>query len=119
MGHFIYIFAGVKKQVAKYLVVVWLAALLLLGNLPMDFIHQFADHEDTVHKDHHGLVIEKQHHHCAYLSLTLASFVNDFNIPFVEFVAPTVFFTKKQAVISHNYIQRCIIAVALRGPPLA
>lgn len=105
-----------KNNVTRLLLVVWFSLLLFVGNTPMDFIHLFADHKDTVHRDHKGLVIEKKHHHCAYLSLTLTSFINDYQLPFVAFIAPQ-FFTKHPA-IAIRYVQRCIVSVSLRGPPL-
>jgi hypothetical protein len=81
----------------------------------MDFIHLFADHSDTKHNDQTGLVIEKQHHHCAFLSLTLTSFANDYSVPVLSFY-PSEYFTRHAAITS-KYIQRSIVAVSLRGPP--
>ena len=106
-----------QKKATKYLLVIWFAILLLIGNTPMDFIHQFADHKDTVHHNHKGLVIENKHHHCAFLSLTLTSFVNDYQVPVVVFSAGE--FITRRAAISANYVQRAIVAASLRGPPQA
>jgi hypothetical protein len=106
----------VKRKITKYLFAIWFSILLLLGNTPMDFIHLFADHKDTIHHEHKGLVIENKHHHCACLSLTLTSFVNDYSIPVIHFIS-SEYFTKYTA-ISGGYIQRCIVAVSLRGPPV-
>lgn len=93
--------------------------LLLLGNTPMDFIHLFADHVDTEHKavERKGPVFEKKHHHCAFLSLSLESFVNDYSIPVILFTPP-VYFTVRTALPEQS-VQRCIVAVSLRGPPAA
>ena len=91
--------------------------LLLLGNTPMEFVHLFADHKDTEHHEHKGLVIEKKHHHCAYLSLTLTSFINDYQVHYYYYkVAPH---PVAHTTICINYMQRSIIAVSLRGPPIA
>ena len=83
----------------------------------MDFIHLFADHKDTIHHEHKGLVIENKHHHCAFLSLTLTSFINDYTIPFVPF--RSIVHGAKYTFAGVNYVQRCIVAVSLRGPPAA
>ncbi len=104
-----------KRRIAKHIVAVWFSMLLLLGNTPMEFIHSFADHIDTVHKEHKGLVIEKKHHHCAYLSLTLTSFINDYQLPFVIVSFPG-YFPEYNSVVA-NSVQRAIIATSLRGPP--
>jgi len=106
----------VKPKITKYIVAIWFSILLLIGNTPMDFIHLFADHKDSVHGDHTGPVIEQQHHHCAYLSLTLTSFVNDYSVPVILF-ASSVYFIHYHA-IPQGYIQRSIIAASLRGPPI-
>jgi hypothetical protein len=110
---------AVIKRVAKYGLAVWFAVLLLIGNTPMDFIHLFADHVDTEHTgiEHKGPVFEKKHHHCAFLSLSLESFVNDYSVPVISFT-PLVYFTVRTALYEHS-VQRCIVAVSLRGPPAA
>jgi hypothetical protein len=106
-----------SRRITKYVLVIWFSALLMLGNTPMDFIHSFADHKDTVHKEHHGLVIEKKHHHCAFLSLTIAAFINDYHLPVVTFTTEE-FFIRHQALIAH-FLQDRIVEVSLRGPPAA
>lgn len=95
----------------------WFSMLLLVGNTPMDFIHQFANHHDTVHKDHKGLVIENKHHHCAYLSLTLASFINNYSISAIPFVR--LQHQAKYTSIALHCVQRAVISASLRGPPAA
>lgn len=104
-----------SKKIVRYVAVIWLSFLLLLGNTPMEFVHLFADHEDTVHKDHHGLVIEKKHHHCAYLSLTLTAFVNDYHVPIIIFSHLQHY--ANYATLTRGYVQRSIIRSTLRGPP--
>lgn len=94
-----------------------MAVLLLAGNTPMDFFHQFANHEDTVHHERKGLVIEKKHHHCAFLSLTLDSFINDYSLPCVVSKCPEYFITYNQPAV--YVVERYVIATALRGPPAA
>jgi hypothetical protein len=107
----------VRIKVFKYIFAVWFSILLLIGNTPMDFIHLFADHEDTVHKEHTGLVIEKKHHHCAFVSLTLTSFVNDYYIPSILFTTPGYFV--KHTSITICFVQRNVVHSSLRGPPVA
>jgi hypothetical protein len=107
---------AVKVGIAKRILVVWFSFLLFLGNTPMDFVHLFANHQDTVHRGHKGLVIEKKHHHCAYLSLTLTSFINDFQ-------APCAFYTSCVFHVQHStagvsFVQRFLLAASLRGPPM-
>ena len=108
---------SVKNNITRYILVIWFSLLLLLGNTPMEFIHLFAGHKDTVHHMHKGLVIENKHHHCAFLSLTLTSFINDYQVPYIFFI-PAQYFPE-HAAIATCYIQRTIVAAALRGPPLA
>jgi hypothetical protein len=82
----------------------------------MDFVHLFANHEDTVHHEHKGLTIEKKHHHCAYLSLTLTSFINDFQTPCAFYTSCV--FNVKHITAGVNYVQLLILAASLRGPPM-
>jgi hypothetical protein len=117
-GIFPYICLRVAKKFTKYLVSVWFVILLVIGNTPMDFIHLFAGHKDSVHAFHKGVVIENKHHHCAFLLLTLASFVNDSQAPAVTLQSRQVHI-RRHTSISTYYIQRCIVAVSLRGPPIA
>lgn len=106
-----------KISFAKYILAVWFSSLLLLGNTPMEFAHLFANHKDTIHREHKGLVIEKKHHHCAFLSLTLTSFINDYQVPYAFILNPE--YLVRHVAACKNYIQRCIVAVSLRGPPVA
>jgi hypothetical protein len=105
----------VKKSVAKYILVVWCSLLIMLGNTPMEFVHLFADHKDTVHHEGKGLCIENKHHHCAYLSLTITPFINDYQMLYVRFLPPS--YLVMPEAVGVNYVQRCIIATSLRGPP--
>jgi len=107
----------VKKNIFSYILAVWFSALLLLGNTPMEFIHLFAHHTDTVHHVHKGLVIENKHHHCAFLSLTLTTFANDNCLPVILFSSQEYFI--QHAAISTHFVQQCIVSVSLRGPPVA
>ena len=81
----------------------------------MEFIHLFTDHKDTVHVTHKGLVIENKHHHCAFLSLTLTSFINDFDLPFIRLTSVQHFI--RYADITSDFALERIESVSLRGPP--
>ena len=109
----------VLKKITKYILAVWFAVLLFIGNTPMDFVHRFADHNDTVHRhsEHKGPLFEKKHHHCAFLYHSITSFVNDYSVPVILFTS-SVYFLRHTA-IAQNYMQHCIVAVSLRGPPVA
>lgn len=104
------------KNLAKHIVVVWFAFLLLLGNTPMEFIHLFAHHKDTTEHESKGLVFEKKHHHCSFLSLTLTSFENDYQVPHITCTIPSVYHVFNE-VAAVSYLQRALVAVAPRGPP--
>lgn len=94
----------------------WLAILLLFGTTPKDFIHVFADHKDTVHTQHQGFVLEKQHHHCTFLSFSLTVFDNDQQLPFVARL-----FTEHHGnyiITTERSVNRSVVYTALRGPPV-
>lgn len=104
------------KKVAKILFSAWLAMLLLFGNTPMEFIHSFTGHVDTVDTPHKGLAIENKHHHCAFLAFEVTAFNNDYDFPVLHFIKPFSF-TQKHTEIAVSYIQRIIVNNSLRGPP--
>lgn len=106
-----------RQQAIRFVLAVWFSMLLLLGNTPMEFIHLFAGHRDTVHHRHQGLVIENKHHHCAFLSLTLTSFINDYQLPFVP--RPVVRHTVSPCCYRCLSMQQAILHVNQRGPPVS
>lgn len=109
--------SGARNIVIKYAAISWLSFLLLMGNTPMEFIHLFADHNDTVHEVHKGLVIEKKHKHCAFLSLTIDAFINDYRLPVITTIFPEYFATSIR--FSARYLFRAIYNNYLRGPPFS
>ncbi len=109
--------SGVRNIIIKYAAISWLSFLLLMGNTPMEFIHQFADHSDTVHEVHKGLVIEKKHKHCAFLSLTIDAFINDYRLPVITILFSGYFTTRIR--FSEHYLFRAIYYNYLRGPPVS
>jgi hypothetical protein len=106
-----------KRGILHYFLAVWFSFLLLLGNTPMEFVHSFAGHKDTVHHEHKGLSFENKHHHCAFLSLTLTCFINDFSVPYVTLRLPVM--AGQHTSFGPRFVQRAIIAASLRGPPAA
>jgi len=95
-----------------------LGVLLFFGTLPKDFVHQFADHHDTVHSSsygHDGPVIEQQHHHCDYIDYALTPFAYvpfSFNPVFTE----PPFFTYPDVPVAGHHSEPGL-HTALRGPP--
>ncbi|WP_276133990.1 hypothetical protein [Polluticoccus soli] len=97
---------------------IWLAILLVFGGTPKEFVHLFANHKDTVHCNQlrtDGLVIEDQHHHCSFLSFTLAPFVNDVQVFY--FSGDKEAFPKQVAAAVQHLTSREVITSLLRGPP--
>lgn len=48
----------------------WLLGVFFLNATPREFIHLFANHEDTQDQDHaDGLVFSKVHQHCGFLNI--------------------------------------------------
>ena len=83
----------------------------------MEFVHLFANHKDTVHHEEKGLCFEKKHHHCAFLSLTLTSFINDYSIDFARF--ETYEFVTRHYPVNDVYTGHYTVSTSLRGPPAA
>ena len=104
------------KRTAHIILAVWLAVLVLFGSTAKEFIHDFAGHRDTVHKDYeHGITIEKEHHHCAFLSFSLTAFDQHISTPvtFCNCIAHRcAYLLYRQALV-----QREIVRAPLRGPP--
>jgi hypothetical protein len=106
-----------QGQTVKKAVVVFFAALLLLVNTPMDFIHLFTGHKDGVHQKHNGLVIEQHHHHCGFLQLTVTPFANDTHFPVLQFAASE--YGEQHFRLCDHIISSGLFHHQLRGPPAA
>lgn len=106
------------KKVLHSVLSVFLGLLLVFGSTSKEYIHLFADHEDTVHCHQHydGLTIEQEHHHCTFLSFTLTSFINDAGQYHIEF-RPHHDLILQKAQVDH-LIPRAVPASRLRGPPV-
>jgi hypothetical protein len=96
-------------------------ALLLLNGTPREFIHTFTGHQDTIdhlhlknHADHHA-AFEKEHHHCAFLNITLPIFSFYFETFQIKAIPVEIFYFD-QALLS--FISHERKHTALRGPPL-
>ncbi|XZF16427.1 hypothetical protein ACTHGU_09820 [Chitinophagaceae bacterium MMS25-I14] len=92
--------------------------ILLFGTTPMEYVHTFTHHKDTVHHAHqHGLSFENKHHHCDFLSFQLLPFDNDIYIPHFYYIPAEYCSTHAALVLS--FVQRSIVRTSLRGPPTA
>ncbi|RYD55211.1 MAG: hypothetical protein EOP56_16830 [Sphingobacteriales bacterium] len=104
------------KRIVYIVLSVWLGILLLFGSTPKEFIHLFADHTDTVHTYHgDGLCIEPEHHHCDFLSFTLAAFIDN-PLPLLLERSETVYPREEASVVAH-LTSRTVFTSFLRGPP--
>ncbi len=107
------------KRVIQVGLSVFMAFILLLGGTAKEYIHLFADHEETVHihiDGYDGLSFESEHHHCSFLSFTLPPFLKDassFDVPVVKCYTAVV---QKEDVT--HLIPRSVPVSRLRGPPV-
>ena len=105
------------KRIIHIVLSASLAVLLVFGTTAKEFLHLFADHTDTVHVHHHhdGLVIEKEHHHCSFLTYSLSSFINDF------YVTPIPYVAHEYVQYYHEAAEQPVVFSSLtsflRGPP--
>jgi hypothetical protein len=105
------------KKFAHIVFSVWLSILLLFGATPKEFIHNFANHKDTVDINiAKGLVLDKVHHHCSFISFNLMPFEDGFQPAFIPLT--TTVFSVHQYALPISFIPRSINAVTLRGPPV-
>jgi hypothetical protein len=95
----------------------WLAMLLLFGSSPMEAIHAFADHHDTVHHhDNRGPVIDQQHHHCSFLGFQLMPFDTPPQLPLLR-PAPALEYPVFAARQDERATQQEVALRDSRGPP--
>lgn len=98
-----------------------LAVVLLFGASAKEFVHLFAQHEDTIHHTDHicppgETHFEQEHHHCAFLHFLLGPFANDAAVSRIDPVI--VFnFSVQYADISAKFIPGNIHEIFSRGPP--
>jgi len=104
------------KKIRNIVFAVWMSILLLFGGMPMDFIHQFANHKDGIDPDTKGLVFHSKHHHCAFLAFSLAPFTDSCSIPDVHSFALTYSFFF--CTLSDNYSPQYEYNAFSRGPPI-
>lgn len=95
-----------------------MALLLVFGGVSKEYLHLFADHEDTVdcNHDREGLHFENEHHHCDFLSFTLPPYVHDAAV----YVLPQPkedFLLNTNTTVAH-LIPRNLPVSRLRGPPV-
>ena len=83
-------FYQIARHCCRSFFAVWTALLLLFGTTSKDWIHEFANHQDTAdcYRKIEGLIIEKEHHHCSFLTDVLLPFAAPAPVqlpqPFVE-----------------------------------
>jgi hypothetical protein len=103
------------KKAAHISLSVWLATLLLFGNISKEFIHSFTHHTDTVEHSYDGLAFEKEHHHCDFLNFSLTAFANDIQFPFVA--VSSVKYLLQNFILINGVYQHTPSVSFLRGPP--
>ncbi len=94
-----------------------MALLLAFGGVSKEYLHLFADHEDTESCNHHreGIYFENEHHHCDFLSYTLPYYVNDAAVYNLQVY--TQYFPDYHKTHVAHLIPRDVPAARLRGPP--
>lgn len=106
------------KRIIHIVLSASLAVLLVFGTTAKEFLHLFTDHTDTVHVHcaHDGLVIDTEHHHCSFLTYSLSSFINDFYISSIPYVAT------EYVQYYHERTEQAVVFSSLtsflRGPPV-
>ena len=107
------------KQLLHIVLSFFLAVLLLFGGTPKEFIHCFAAHQDTSHAHHESgkLYFENEHHHCDFLSFSLAPFVEPQALPVLKPVIVRYYERGNSPV--HPLKLYTPEEVSLRGPPAA
>ena len=106
------------KKLAHIVFSVWLSVLLLFGSTPKEFIHNFADHTDTVDtRIAKGLVADKVHHHCSFISFNLMPFEDGFQPALIP-LTTTIYYSHTVSLPT-TFLPRSIKATTQRGPPQA
>lgn len=107
----------VLRRVFHIICSLWLAMLLLFGSSPMEAVHAFANHRDTIHHhDRHGAVIDQQHHHCSFLGFELMPFDAPPQLPLLR-PAPAPEYPVFSARQDARAAQQEIALRESRGPP--
>jgi hypothetical protein len=96
-------------------------AALIFGTTVKEYIHLFAQHEDTIHNNDHVCPegethLEHEHHHCTFLHFVLEPFANDSNLPFINSFQSFVFLFQND-FLKGNLIPRSLDPNSARGPP--
>ena len=94
-----------------------LAVLLVFGGNAFEFVHLFSHHQDTVHHQcgDGELSFESEHHHCTFLSFSLAPFITQ-DVVHVEHYKALEYFTFQSPVSETEHRQVHQIP-SFRGPP--
>ena len=97
--------------------------LLIFGSTAKEFVHLFAQHEDTIHHNDHVCPpgeahFEKEHHHCSFLHFVLEPFANDAFVPKIQ-IKSSNYFAVKHFNFTAKFIPFNLLEISLRGPPLS
>lgn len=111
------------KRVFHIVIAGCLSALLIFGSTAKEFVHLFAQHEDTIHNPHHVCPegeahFEHEHHHCDFLHFVLEPFANDAFLPKINLFNKSLFVQVKcnsTSVFTPLFVDH----ISLRGPPRA
>ncbi len=109
------------KKYLHIILVACLSVLLIFGSTAKEFVHLFAQHEDTVHTHEHicppgEAHFEQEHHHCSFLHFVLEPFANDAFVPQIIGLSSDIF-SVENSLVQAKFIPRPIDHVCLRGPP--
>lgn len=109
------------KKSFHIVLVACLSVLLVFGSTAKEFVHLFAQHEDTTHRHEHVCPpgeahFEQEHHHCSFLHFVLEPFANDAFVPRI-ICFTNDFQTAKNSLAQAKFIPRSVDQICLRGPP--
>lgn len=103
----------------QWLSVVMMFIILLFSNASREWLHDFANHTDTVHNHsddlRKGTVFENEHHHCKFLDIPLPSYLQPTVIEAVHF--NPVYFECAGIRITCQYNDNSPSTKSNRGPP--
>lgn len=109
----------IVRQCCRSFFAVWMALLLLFGTTTKDWLHEFANHVDTAdcHRPVQGLILEKEHHHCSFLTDMLLPFAAPAALQMPQPFEEKVFVL--QPVLLESADGRLPVSTISRGPPVS
>lgn len=105
------------KRTTHIVLSVLLGVLLVLSTTPKEYIHLFADHQDTVHHEHDDDVthFDPEHHHCQFLEFSLPAFISNDVAVYVPYHTPD--YPHYYTSLEEHLIEKIVSVRYLRGPP--